>query len=161
MKGEEKNALFFQKKREGKSNELAYDEVQRDIEFLKLQKIKKKNLQAQIIILEDKKRKLNESFKEKFKKLQEKEERLKKKNIPVKRKLVVEELVDLPKRTKGIFASVAHLNRVLIYIRSQDQLIKQNKIQKDCLLTLSQTRSALLFLTKHKLIKKKGDKYAC
>ena len=139
MKKEEKSLLFKQKVDEGKTEDIAEYEIQRDIDFIRQIKLQRKQLEKEYAELQDKNKKLNNKFKEDFYKLTHNTDK-----VPVK----------IPTSHN---ANTRHLTRIIHIVNSSEEPLCQTKIKEMCLLNNEQTKNALLFLTKNKLIDKLKD----
>ncbi len=135
----EKKVLVENKLREGMSEEQAEEEVDRDVKHIRNLNNMKKRLEREVKQIEKKKEKVSKQFKKQFKKLQDSQpdDNFKKKKTNLKS------------------ATTKHLNRIMYFL---EEFPNSNltKIAEENCMTNEYTRDGLVFLVKHKLLKKQG-----
>lgn len=133
MKKEEVTYLVDLKMSGGKTLQQAREEIKRDIKFLKEHKRKVKDAKREIKYLEQKQIRAKKEFDKSFKKMIEEQSRADKKE-PLR-------------RTGRISASTRHLNRILNYLK-ENQEVNVTRISRENCMTPTYTRDGLNFLIK-------------
>jgi len=136
---QEQGALVSQKVIEGKTYEQAYEDVNKDINFLKnFNRIKKEKIK--IIRKKEKDiENLDKTFKKEFKKLKEPERKL-------------------PQKTKGNFATTYHLSRILTYLKEIDDFVTNKELCQACLTSPDYIKNGLIFLQRFNMVEKKRNR---
>ena len=137
---QEQEVLVTQKVSEGKSHEQAYEEVKRDVEFLRYFKEDIKQKKNEIKIAEKKLENIDKTFKKEFTKLKEKIEKPKESNS-----------------SRQHFATTYHLKRILSYLEETNDFVTMSELKDACCTSSEYIKSGLVFLERFDMIESKRN----
>lgn len=136
----EQSILVREKLNNGKSEEIAVEEVERDVNFINNLKKEVSQRNQEIRKLEEEKRKADNKWREDFEKLKRSQDRL---NKPIKI------------NTK--YPTTLHLNRMIHFLEeNKDVCVK--KICEECCMESNYVKNGLEFFMKFKLVKSERKK---
>jgi len=140
---QEQEVLVTQKVLEGKSHEQAYEEVKRDVEFLRFFKEDLREKKNEIKIAEKQLENIDKTFKKEFQKLIDVKEKIKK-----------------PKESNSSrqhFATTYHLKRILSYLEESNDFVTITELFNACCTSSDYIKSGLVFLERFDMIESKRN----
>ena len=136
---QEQEVLVTQKVLEGKSHEQAYEEVKRDVEFLRNFKEDLREKKNEIKIAEKKLENIDKTFKKEFQKLSD-----------IKEKIPSE-------TSRQHFATTYHLKRILTYLEEKNDFVTMSELKEACCTSSDYIKSGLVFLERFDMIESKRN----
>ena len=137
---QEQEVLVTQKVLEGKSHEQAYEEVKRDVEFLRYFKEDLREKKNEIKIAEKKLENIDKTFKKEFTKLKEMKEKPRESNS-----------------SRQHFATTYHLKRILSYLEETNNDVTMSELCEACCTSSDYIKSGLVFLERFDMVESKRN----
>ena len=138
---QEQEVLVTQKVLEGKSHEQAYEEVKRDVIFLRNFKEDLREKKNEIRNKQKEFEQLDKTFKKEFNKLKDMKEKVK---IP-------------SESSRQHFATTYHLKRMLTYLEETNDFVTNTDLKDACCTSSDYIKSGLIFLERFDMIESKRN----
>ena len=138
---QEQEVLVSQKLLEGKSHEQAYEEVKRDVDFLRNFKEDLREKKNEIKEKQKEFEQLDKTFKKEFQKLSQ-----------------IKEKEKIPSETsRQHFATTYHLKRILTHLEETNDFVTNTELKEVCCTSSDYIKSGLIFLERFDMVESKRN----
>ena len=142
LQSTEKEVLFKQKVEEGKSEDLADYEIERDMTQIRNLNQEIREKKSEVLKLRKEREKVNNQWREEFEKLTKAQDKA---NKPIRFKT-------------NNSCSTIYLHRIIQYLKDSKKPLGLGEITEECMIKKDHVKNGLIFLIKYKIVKEVYNK---